>query len=131
MSGDWPDTYNIIETYSRARITECSRRGSAIYGSNGWGGRNGSDDDLVWSPKEIILVKCTILMLLPVMSSILSVFQIPVGSEVHAMLQVAPSLKTSPGLGSVGVGSAKASKTADKIKVGRARRENMTNGREG
>jgi hypothetical protein len=69
-------------------------------------------------------------MLLPVMSSMLSVFQVPVESGVHAMLQVAPSLKTSPGLGSEGVGSAKANKTADKTKVGRARREdeNMRKG---
>jgi len=80
------------------------------------------------SPKEIVLVKCTILRLSPVMSSMLSVFQTPEASGVHAMWQVEPSLKISPGPGSEGVGSAKATNTADKIKVGRTRRDNMANG---
>lgn len=74
------------------------------------------------------VVKCTILKLSPVMSSMLSVFHAPEASAAHAMLQVEPSVKRSPGPGSEGVGSAKATNTADKIKVGRARRDNMTNG---
>jgi len=49
------------------------------------------------------------------------VFHTPVESGVHVAVILFPSLKTFPGFGSEGVGSAKATNTRDKIKVGKAR----------
>src|ERR1700761_7699574 len=81
---------------------------------------------LVLRTKEILLVKNCILMLSPVMSSMSRVFHTPVGSGVHWMVQGEPSLKTAPGLGARGTGSAKATNRVDKIKVRKAGRDNMT-----
>lgn len=83
---------------------------------------------LVLENKEILLVKNCILMLSPVMSSMSSFFHTPVVSGVHWMVQGEPSLKTAPGLGARGTGSAKATNRVDKIKVRRAGRDNMTKG---
>ena len=59
------------------------------------------------------------------MSSMLSVFQVPVVSGFHAIEQAAPGLKTCPGLGSVGVTSAKATNARDKTTTEKALRENI------
>ena len=67
-------------------------------------------------------------MLSPVMSSMLSVFQVPVVSGVHAIAQAAPAWKTCPGPGSVGVTSAKATNAMDKKRAEKALRENMADG---
>ena len=67
-------------------------------------------------------------MLSPVMSSMLSVFQVPVVSGVHTIGQAAPAWKTCPGPGSVGVTSAKATNAMDKKKAEKALRENMADG---
>jgi hypothetical protein len=53
------------------------------------------------------------------------VFQMPVVSGVHRMVHWPSVLKTVPGAGPVGLGSANASNAVDKIKVGIARRENI------
>jgi len=45
-------------------------------------------------------------------------------SGVHVAVILLPALKTSPGLGSEGVGSAKAANARDKMKAGK-RRENI------
>jgi hypothetical protein len=55
----------------------------------------------------------------------LSVFQVPVVSGFHAIEQAAPGLKICPGLGSVGVTSAKATNARDKTTAEKALRENI------
>jgi hypothetical protein len=55
------------------------------------------------------------------MSWMFMVFHTPLVSGVHVAVILFPSLKTFPGFGSEGVGSAKATNTRDKIKVGKAR----------
>jgi len=50
-------------------------------------------------------------------------FQSSHWSGTHAIWQSSPSAKTSPELGVVGVGSAKAIKARDKMRVGSAPRE--------
>jgi hypothetical protein len=59
------------------------------------------------------------------MSSMLSVFQVPVVSVFHEIGQAAPAWKTCPGPGFVGVTSAKATNAMDKKRVEKALRENM------
>ncbi len=115
-----------MKTYSRTGILESSGGGRTVNRSNGWGDGDvlnvGHFDNL----KETVLVKWTMLKLSPVMSSMLSCFHTPVVSGVHAMLQAEPSLKTSPGLGSEGTTSAKATKTEERINAGRARRDSIS-----
>lgn len=59
------------------------------------------------------------------MSSMFIVFQVPVESGVHPIVQAEPGLKTSPGPGDEGVGSAKTTNAMDKTKVGKATRKNI------
>jgi hypothetical protein len=61
------------------------------------------------------------------MSWMFIVFHCPVESGVHAMSQLLPALKTCPGLGVEGTGSAKATNAKDKTKAGRVPRENIVN----
>jgi hypothetical protein len=53
------------------------------------------------------------------------VVQVLVVSGVHVIRHWPPDLKTVPGEGPVGLGSANASNAVDKMKVGIARRENI------
>lgn len=62
------------------------------------------------------------------MSSMLSVFHVPVWSGVHAIVQELPCWKTAPGLGAVGVTSAQATNAKDKSKVEKALRDNIGDG---
>ena len=59
------------------------------------------------------------------MSSMLSVFHVPVVSGFHPIVQEPPCWKTSPGPGAVGVTSAKAIKAKDKTKAEKALRDNI------
>jgi len=69
------------------------------------------------------VVRCTIWKLSPVISSMFMVFhgEGVFVSGVHVAVILLPSLKTFPGLGSEGVGSAKATNARDKMKVGNAK----------
>jgi len=57
------------------------------------------------------VVRWTILKLSPVISSMFIVFHWPVVSGAHSIWQDEPSLKTSPGEGASGTGSARAERT--------------------
>jgi len=74
------------------------------------------------------LVRGTIFKLSPVMSWMMSVFQVLVWSGSHPIVQEEPCWKTCPGLGDVGVTSAKAVNAMDKATVEKALRENIEDG---
>jgi hypothetical protein len=63
------------------------------------------------------------------MSWMFITFHSPEVSGVHAIWQVLPSLKTCPGLGLEGVGSAKATNAKDRTKAEKVPRENIWNKR--
>jgi hypothetical protein len=88
-------------------------------------GNNGQTINHFQKMQKHELVKWTMARLLPVMSSMLSTFQVPVVSGFHAIWQLPPCWKTAPGLGSVGVTSAKATNAIERTKVERAVRENI------
>lgn len=74
-------------------------------------------------------MRATIWRLSPVMSWMFITFHSPDESGVHAIWQVLPALKTCPGLGAEGVGSAKATKAKDRTKAEKVPRENISNKR--
>lgn len=71
------------------------------------------------------VVKLTMSKLSPVFNWMIIVFHTPVVSGFQLMEQAWPSMKTSPGPGLVGSGSACANRAADEAKMVNARATNM------
>ena len=59
------------------------------------------------SRNRCILVRGTMLKLSPVISCMFIVFHVPLESALQLMVHCEPSLKTAPGPGAVGLGSAR------------------------